>query len=200
MRKGLGEMIIYDPDFVDITNLNRQKFYLKDIGENKAICLARNLKFESTCGTLMRAFPYVIEKHLEENKVREANLLIVAVDSYMTRFNVSRYLLKKNGCGIFLGVSEDTNFGYVFVQVPGGPCFSCAFPRNPESNRIPCPGTPAVMDILKTVSGLALFVVDSLLMGLIREWNLRMICMNGSVGDIKTTLERRSDCELCGSQ
>src|ERR1700681_743778 len=42
-RKGIGRITLLDDDIVEASNLNRQRFYIKDIGENKALALAGNL-------------------------------------------------------------------------------------------------------------------------------------------------------------
>src|SRR5580704_16524700 len=46
VRKGIGRIILLDGDMVEASNLNRQRFYSKDLGSNKAIALAENLKAE----------------------------------------------------------------------------------------------------------------------------------------------------------
>src|SRR5882724_1658190 len=43
VRKGIGCITLLDNDVVEASNLNRQRFYIKDIGQNKAIALAENL-------------------------------------------------------------------------------------------------------------------------------------------------------------
>src|SRR5215468_10743613 len=40
VRKGIGAITILDDDVVEPSNLNRQRFYFKDIGQNKAYALA----------------------------------------------------------------------------------------------------------------------------------------------------------------
>ena len=44
VRKGIGTISLFDDDMVEASNLNRQRFYEKDLGQNKAIALARNLE------------------------------------------------------------------------------------------------------------------------------------------------------------
>lgn len=45
-RKGVGALTILDDDIVEVSNLNRQRFYETDIRKNKAIALAQNLQRE----------------------------------------------------------------------------------------------------------------------------------------------------------
>lgn len=197
-RKGVGKLLIYDFDEVEISNLNRQKFYKEDIGENKAIALCRNLKRESTCGTILGAYPLSLEKHIEEDKVPYFDIAIIGVDSYKARENASRLLFARKKPGIFLGVSDDTDRGYVLVQLPFQACFECVFPPLETSERMPCPNQPAVKDILKMIAGPALFAVDSILMGLKRNWNFWLMSLSGYVPDIKKFHEKRKNCRLCG--
>src|SRR5260370_17517535 len=55
VRKGLGRITLLDPDIVEPSNLNRQRFYIKDVGKNKAIALAENLRGECIAETDIRA-------------------------------------------------------------------------------------------------------------------------------------------------
>src|SRR5580704_5652521 len=45
-RKGIGRITLLDRDIVEVCNLNRQLFYEKDIGRNKALAMAENLQRE----------------------------------------------------------------------------------------------------------------------------------------------------------
>src|SRR5258706_14391462 len=44
VRKGLGRISLFDGDIVEVSNLNRQRFYVKDVGKYKAVALAGNLQ------------------------------------------------------------------------------------------------------------------------------------------------------------
>src|SRR5438128_2078052 len=46
VRKGIGRVTLLDDDIVEPSNLNRQRFYIKDVGKNKALSLAENLQPE----------------------------------------------------------------------------------------------------------------------------------------------------------
>ena len=47
VRKGIGRITLLDDDVVEESNLNRQRFYIKDVGQNKALALAANPKIDS---------------------------------------------------------------------------------------------------------------------------------------------------------
>src|SRR5437867_4602259 len=55
VRKGVGCLKIFDPDRVELSNLNRQRFFAKDLGQPKAWALMRNLVPEATCRTYLKA-------------------------------------------------------------------------------------------------------------------------------------------------
>lgn len=196
-RKGAGAIYLCDHDIVEITNLNRQRFYKKDIGNNKAISLAQNLVEECTCGTDLIGYPYSIQKMIEDRIIPNFDFGIAGFDNEPARYDFAQLLLEKKKPGIFLGVSEDADSGYVLVQEAKGPCYSCAFPPRGESKKMPCPGVPAVKDILKTLGGIGLYAVDSVLMSRKRFWNLWVVSLSGWMPDVKMRVEKRSNCEFC---
>ena len=61
-RKGIGRITLLDDDIVEASNLNRQRFYIKDVGENKAIALARNLQPECIVATEIRGYALRLEE------------------------------------------------------------------------------------------------------------------------------------------
>lgn len=201
VRKGVGSLNIIDDDLVELSNLNRQRFYEQDLECNKGISLVRNLIVECIKNTRLRGYPFTFEETVHRRITPQCNAAICGVDSNRTRKFVAQYYYEKNIPVVFTAVSEDANHGYVFVQEPGKACFGCAFPEEIKSDREPCPGSPAVKDILKTVSGIVLFAVDTLLMkDRNREWNLKQIFLDGSVPDGNRMVEKLSDCPICAGK
>src|SRR5204862_1475770 len=62
VRKGIGGITLLDPDIVELSNLNRQRFYMKDVGNNKALALAENLQGECIAATEIRSVPFRLEE------------------------------------------------------------------------------------------------------------------------------------------
>src|SRR5438552_10811589 len=61
VRKGIGRITLLDDDIVETSNLNRQRFYIKDVGKNKALALAENLLPECIAETEIQSIPMRLE-------------------------------------------------------------------------------------------------------------------------------------------
>src|SRR5438445_7753326 len=65
VRKGIGRISFLDRDIVEPSNLNRQRFYPKDIGKNKAVALTLNLQRECTTETTLIGYAANFEQVVE---------------------------------------------------------------------------------------------------------------------------------------
>ncbi len=203
VRKGVRELILCDEDNVEPSNLNRQKFYRKDIYKNKAIRLARNLNEESFLGTAITGIALNFTGAIQSGLVPEFDCIISGIDDELAREVIAEYCLLKQLPLITTAVSENGDAGYVHIQRPGQACWGCAFPRGEkiqddlDNYRSPCPGTPAIKDILMVVSGAAVYAMDCLFMKRPISWNYREFHLAGFMPDLSTRIERRADCQLC---
>ena len=197
VRKGIGALHIFDGDTVEMTNLNRQRFTHRDLFKNKAFCLAKNLREEGFLGSTVTGHSLYIQEYEWKLAELSANLVICGVDNDQTRVWCSRYCFDHSLPAIFTAVSRDADQGYVFVQEPGGACFGCLFPDAVGNEITPCPGVPAVLDILKIVGGLVLYASDTLLMQRRRDWNYRLVRLAGYVADEKRWIPSQFDCDIC---
>jgi molybdopterin-synthase adenylyltransferase len=196
-RKGIGNLIVFDGDRVEVSNLNRQFFGAKDIGRNKAVALAENLARHGFMGTRLVGFPYYFQTWLERRPAPKTDLIVCGVDNEETRLFVARYARQHTLPAIFIAVSRDANQGYVFIQEVGGPCYACLFP-DARAGTQPCPGVPAMKDVLKVVGGLTLFAADTVLLRRRRSWNYRMVYLSGFVPDACQHVTRNPKCPVCG--
>ena len=64
VRKGVGTLEILDPDLVQVSNLNRQRFFVDDLYRNKSTALAKNLVPESTDNSVIVGHPFSFESAL----------------------------------------------------------------------------------------------------------------------------------------
>jgi molybdopterin/thiamine biosynthesis adenylyltransferase len=196
VRKGVGLLKILDGDTVEISNLSRQFFYQEDLYKNKALSLAKNLVKEGVNKSLIVAHPYMIQKAVEDGVDISCDIAICAPDNDETRVYISHYFHGKAPV-IFTGLDRNANTGYIFVQEPSKACFGCAFPNAVSNKRTPCPNTPAIIDLVKTIAGYVLFSIDSTIMKRKRNWNYRQLFMGGFVPEIVKTVDKKEICPLC---
>lgn len=197
VRKGIGKITLLDDDVVEPSNLNRQHFYTKDIGRNKAIALARNLQPECIVRTEIRGYALRLEEAIARGIDIGCDVAVCGVDNNPARVAASRYFRSRQVPVIFSAVSRDGDHGYVFVQEPAGPCIGCLFPDIVSDERYPCPGTPAIADILQAVGAHVAYAVDTLFMPRVRSWNYRRTNLSDTSFDCARQTERRPKCPIC---
>lgn len=207
VRKGVGRIKILDADVVEPSNLNRQFFFKENLYKNKAISLAENLSYFGFGKTALYGYPYSFEEALALNIDLNCSAVIVGVDNNPCRVHASFYFFKRKIPVIFTAVSDDGNAGYVFIQEskPDSPCFGCLNPQAAEEVKngflkYPCPNTPAIKDILKTVGGLVIYSVDTLIMPRNRAWNYRVVYLDGSIPSNSAVMKRNPGCLICADQ
>jgi molybdopterin/thiamine biosynthesis adenylyltransferase len=198
VRKGIGKIMLLDDDLVEVSNLNRQRFYIYDVGKNKAIALAENLQGECIAKTEITGIPLRFEEAVASGVDLSCDVAICGVDNNPARVAAARHFRGMGIPVIFTAVSRDGDHGYVFVQDKTGPCLACMFPDMINDDRYPCPGTPAIADILQAVGSLAVYAVDTLLMQRPRVWNYRRINLADGTLDGAATVPAREGCQLCG--
>jgi len=194
VRKGIGRITLLDDDLVEPTNLNRQRFYIEDVGQNKAVALARNLQRECIARTEIRGRGFRLEEAIALGINLTCDVAICGVDNNPARVVASRFFRSKGIPVIFTAVSRDADHGYVFVQDKGGPCIACMFPDMVNDDRYPCPGTPAIADILQAVGAITVYAVDTLLMRRPRSWNYRRLSLSDPSQDGGVWIPERGNC------
>jgi len=203
-RKGVKLLTLCDFDPVEPSNLNRQFFYERDLWKNKAICGARNFSKEGFLGTEVTGIAMDFMSAIRSGLVPPFDCIVSAVDDERAREEIAEYGLIVKKPVVTLAVSSDGDAGYVHIQRPGEGCWGCAFPRkrrlrdDPGSYRAPCPGTPAIKDILMLLAGAGLYAIDTLLMDRPISWNYREFHLAGFAPDVVCRIERVPGCHLCG--
>ncbi len=203
IQKGIGKAHIVDHDLVSPSNLNRQKFLDRDIYKNKAIRLCKNLSARGFLGTRLIAHPC----SSEEIDIARLNpdFVVCSIDNQYPeeRLSICRTCHSLRIACIFFAVSLDADYGYIFVQEPDSACWACVqkpeYKNRDAESQERCPGVPACGDILKTLGGVALYAIDTLLMDRKRDWNYRVISLSRSDFGSSKLVPPRQGCPVCGS-
>lgn len=198
--KGLGFLHICDHDIVTPSNLNRQKFRPRNLYRNKAVELCREMSRIGCQGTELRAHPCSFQE-LHQRSLRP-HVVVCGVDNQVpdTRLEVCRQCYDLDIPGVFVAASRDADNGYILIQEPGSACWACImkpeFASTERDDEGRCPNVPAVCDLLKALSGPALFGIDSLILGRPRNWNYRALSLRSDFGG-SHNLEKRPGCPVC---
>jgi len=195
-RKGIGALTVLDDDVVEASNLNRQRFYPRDIGRNKAIALVSNLQRECIVPTRLAGYALRLEEAIEKGVNLGCDVAVCGVDNNPARIAASRHFRSLGIPVIFAAVSADADHGYVFVQEREGACFGCLFPDAVNDDRFPCPGTPAIADVLQLVGALAVYAVDTCVMGRKCIWDYRSVGLASGRQDRCQQTTSRAACPL----
>lgn len=196
VRKGIGALTILDEDVVEVSNLNRQRFYEQDIGKNKAIALVQNLQPECIFETKLTGYALRFEEAVRAGLDLTCDVAVCGVDNDSARVTASSHFFAHSIPVIFTAVSVDGDHGYVLVQEPGGPCFGCLFPDAVNNESFPCPGTPAIVEVLQIVGAFTTYAVDSCIMGRRRPWNYRHVYLSDGKLDSCQRSDRRLLCQV----
>ncbi|MEM2637674.1 MAG: HesA/MoeB/ThiF family protein [Candidatus Korarchaeota archaeon] len=203
---GIGKLILVDFDYVDESNLSRQKlFTIEDIGHPKVIA-ARKALLKINPSVRIEIFPINI-LHLPERVWQEADVYGDGLDSFIMREHVNAKAIQYNKPYVFAGTYGW--HGNVQVIIPGKtPCLDC-YPmsrgefegscslsdtrKEIQSDTIPAPAIATISDI---IGGMETNEIIKLLLGIPLQYNYWFY--NGISGELfHFNLERNSKCSIC---
>ncbi|NDV63346.1 ThiF family adenylyltransferase [Puniceicoccales bacterium CK1056] len=198
-RKGIGTLLLSDPDRISVSNLSRQLFSLSDVGKNKAECAAVRLKDHCVGGTQLIGSPLSIQELSENPMILPSfDVMICAVDNKSARRAALSAGLRANRPVLFVAVDYTAESFSVSIQEPGNACFGC-MDLDLDSERVaPCE-IPAAIDINSMAAGLTGYALDHLLMNTRPvSWNHRRIHAAGFMPDVSLNVAKNPDCKFCG--
>ena len=151
---GVGHLSLVDHDVVGLSNLNRQILYsIRDLDRPKS---------ESARDRILDLNPHVIVSQVNgrinetnvEDLVRNADIVVDALDNLAARKVLNRLSVKHGKPFIFGGVSGFD--GMVSTFIPGKtPCLECLFPKHRPQTETgvvgPAPGIIASMQSLEVI-------------------------------------------------
>jgi len=192
VKAGVGQLKIFDDDLVELSNLNRQYFFAKDLYRNKAVSLAENLGDTAVGKTKIVAYPMKVENHI--NEALKCDFAVCLVDNDPSRLFVAKKFWRKKIPVIFGAVTEGATGTNVVVQKDI--CLSCARPDIKEGD-YPCLKTPSTIFVAKLCAAVVLYALERLIMKKPVGWNYREIFLDGLINRA-LNLPKRDGCEICG--
>ncbi len=192
---GVGEIIIADGDRVEESNFNRQFLHsTRDQGKQKAYSAISTLNLLNPEISLVAIPEFIDEKNAGEI-VKDADIIIDAVDSYKTRFLLNR-IAHSHGIPLVHGAIEGFG-GQVTTIIPGQtPCIACLIPDAPPVRTVPVIGAAAGV-----IGSIQAMEAIKLITGIGKPFAGELFIWDGLCG--RTDLlpfKNRPDCPVCGKQ
>lgn len=127
LRSGVRNLILIDRDFVEESNLQRQRYSEKDVGLPKAEALKKRL-LEIDSGAKIDAQIIDLDQ-TNAGALFRADIIIDGCDNLNTRFLINDFSLK-NGIPWIYAAAIGTLGATMNILPETGPCFSCVFGKN----------------------------------------------------------------------
>lgn len=139
VRCGVGKLVIYDYDKVELANMNRLFFTPSQVGLSKVEAARQSLTLINP-ETAIEAYDMNITTqqgydHLEDRirngglAQKKIDLVLSCVDNYSARMTINALCNRLNQIWFESGVAESALSGHIQVLVPGETgCFGCASP------------------------------------------------------------------------
>jgi len=127
LRAGIGKIILFDNDKVELSNLQRQSLFdEKDIGKYKTSAAIKKLKLINSKINLQEHKERITEKNIQNLLKDKIELIVDCTDNIESRKILNDYSNKTKIPVVFCGVAGSK--GFLMVKTQKTPCFECVFP------------------------------------------------------------------------
>ncbi len=191
---GIGSIVIYDDDVVELSNLQRQiAHHTPDIGLDKVISTRKTLK-KLNPDVKVKAVKQRLAGEQLDFEVMNADVVLDCSDNFSTRFAINKACVKHQ-TALVSGAAIRFE-GQVSVFTPGSnnsPCYNCLYSSDGEelqncaTNGVIAPitgivGSIQALEALKIIMAIGKPLTGRLLLldGLTMEWNMMKLTKNPS--------------------
>lgn len=196
---GVGNLKLVDRDVVEISNLHRQHLYTEDdLGKVKVEAAVDRLR-KINSATNIEAAPISVTKYTAERVVKDADVVIDALDSVDARYALNDACIKYDVPFIYAGALG--TIGSVCTILPKrSACLRCIFPELSEDNMPTC-STEGVHPSILYIVG-AIQVSEAIKIITHQQPSLVNRLMYIDLNDLsfeKIQMFRQQECPSCGS-
>lgn len=150
-RAGVGNIIIIDRDFVELSNLQRQMLFSEeDVGEPKALAAVKNLQAVNSQINIEAVVADLNHTNVQE-LLKDADIVLDATDNIQTRMLVNDVCIKDGIPWIYTGAIGTS--GMLMNIIPSRPCLRCLYPHIPKPGALPTCDTMGVLNTATVIMG-----------------------------------------------
>jgi molybdopterin/thiamine biosynthesis adenylyltransferase len=191
VRSGVKKLILFDRDFIEMSNLQRQHLYkLEDVNKQKVKVAKKYLHEINPKVKIKEYFESLIPNNID--KLKKVDLILDCTDNMETRFLLNDYCVKNKIDCVFASAIQER--GYIYVYTKGRACYNCIFSglRAIDS----CETLGVLNGVSSLVSSLQVSEAVKLLIGKDSEKDLIYIRLDKNSFD-KVKVQKKDNCETC---
>ncbi|MFY1066531.1 HesA/MoeB/ThiF family protein [Enterococcus sp. AD013-P3] len=201
VRGGVGELILVDPDTVDLTNLQRQTlFTVADVQakRHKVTACAEAL---SAIDPAIKVTPLAMtfDQALFQ-ELGKLDLVLDCTDNFLVRTSINSFCLEKNLPFIFAACGGTS--GQVMALQPAyGPCLQCVFPQMAELTEKSCETIGVITPLIPLVSALQVGLAYRCLLEPEKmDWQTLLVTDVWSGELQRFKIRKKEECPSCGKK
>ena len=199
-RAGVGQIVIIDRDYVEMSNLQRQWLFDESDAEQalpKAAAAARKLRLINSA---IRVDPKVIDLTAEnaERLLLPAGVILDGTDNFDTRYLINDVAVK-GGIPWIYGAAVGS-YGLTMPILPGrSACLACVLPDPPGGDQPTCDTAGILNSIVSAIAALQVADAVKILAGRADSVQPRMLTMDVWNNAMRTVSTRDPDpqCRVC---
>jgi molybdopterin/thiamine biosynthesis adenylyltransferase len=198
---GVGQLVIADPDRVEISNLQRQILHhLSDLGRPKVESAADTLAAINPDCRVSPIAARLLGEWLDE-EVARADVVLDCSDNFETRFAVNAACVAR-GTPLVSGaaVRLEAQIAVFLPGRPDSPCYACLYHAGEQEDET-CSENGVLAPIVGILGSLQALEALKVLLGLGETLCGRLVVFDGAAHDWRTLkLRRDPHCPVCGKE
>ncbi len=198
---GVGELVLFDMDEVDLTNLNRQFLYTpKDVGKKKAELAAKRLG-ELNPEIDVSAVTEMITYDNAFDLLKGFDAVVDGTDNFPVRYAVND-ACAVNKVPLFHGAVLMFEGRAISIIPDETACFRCIFPEAPPAGMVPtCREAGVFGSMTALVGSIQASEATRYLAGMDIGLKNTLLVINADTMDFqKINIHKKEDCTACGKE
>jgi molybdopterin/thiamine biosynthesis adenylyltransferase len=196
---GVGELVLTDPDRVELSNLQRQiVFSTADIGRDKVAAAAQHLQGLNPDVRITAMNERLDTERLEE-QVRLANAVVDASDNFATRFELNR-LCVAHRTPLISGaaIRMEGQVSVFRADLPDSPCYRCLY-QDMEELAETCSETGILGPVAGIIGSVQAVETVKVLVDMNGTLAGRLLMLDAARMEWRSiSLRKDPDCPVCG--
>ncbi|MDD5755327.1 MAG: molybdopterin-synthase adenylyltransferase MoeB [Methylococcales bacterium] len=198
---GVGHLVIYDDDSVDLSNLQRQiAHHTADIGVDKVVSTRNTIK-NLNPDINVRAVKEKLAGETLEIEVKNADVVLDCSDNFATRFAINAACVRQK-TPLVSGAAIRFE-GQVSVFTPSkndSPCYNCLYQSDGEELQT-CSTNGVISPIVGIIGSIQALEAIKLITEIGETLTGRLLVIDGLTMEFNTLkLRRNPHCTTCGDQ